>query len=73
MDYLESTKKAYNSNATQYIEKFKLFLDYDTYFEIQNFIKLLKGKNILDIGCGPGFQTKYLTEKGFNTTGIDNS
>lgn len=30
-----------------------------------------QGASILDVGCGPGIQTSYLTKKGFKVTGID--
>lgn len=32
---------------------------------------LLKGANILDVGCAGGFKTNYIKEKGFNVEGID--
>ena len=33
--------------------------------------KLSNGDKILDVGCGPGQFTKYMTGKGFQVTGID--
>lgn len=38
---------------------------------IDFFIQNLKGKKILDIGCGTGRESKYFSEHGFDTTGID--
>lgn len=36
------------------------------------FISLLPSNaHILDVGCGAGHKTKYLTEKGFKVTGVD--
>jgi 2-polyprenyl-3-methyl-5-hydroxy-6-metoxy-1,4-benzoquinol methylase len=36
------------------------------------FISLLpKGATILDIGCGAGMKSKYLSDKGFKVTGMD--
>ncbi len=32
---------------------------------------LASGASILDVGCGPGHQAKYLIEHGFKVTGID--
>jgi 2-polyprenyl-3-methyl-5-hydroxy-6-metoxy-1,4-benzoquinol methylase len=32
-----------------------------------------KGKNILDLGCGPGVITSALAENGYNLTGVDGS
>lgn len=40
--------------------------------DTDKFCSLLKaGSTILDIGCGAGFKTKYLTDKGFRITGLD--
>ena len=36
-------------------------------------IHSLQNKNVLDIGCGSGFYTKYALEKGANVTAIDAS
>lgn len=36
------------------------------------FLSLLsKGANILDVGCGSGYKSKYMFDKGFNVEGID--
>mgnify|MGYP000641173120 CR=1 FL=1 len=35
------------------------------------FIENLKGKKVLDLGCGPGRDAKYLSEKGFSVVGVD--
>lgn len=39
--------------------------------KIDRFISLLSGKKVLDVGCGPGHDTNYLTERGFECLGID--
>ncbi|VTR23236.1 Trans-aconitate 2-methyltransferase [Serratia fonticola] len=33
--------------------------------------QLPAGARILDLGCGPGFYTRMLTERGFRCTGVD--
>jgi len=38
---------------------------------IDEFIKNLNGKNILDVGCGTGRDVKYFLEQGLNPIGID--
>lgn len=38
---------------------------------LNHFIRLLPGKKIIDVGCGPGHDTNYLTRQGFNCLGID--
>jgi len=35
------------------------------------FIENLKGKKILDVGCGHGRDARYLSERGFEVVGID--
>lgn len=35
------------------------------------FIQNLKGKSVLDVGCGPGRDAKYFSEKGSDVVGID--
>ncbi|MEM5804347.1 MAG: class I SAM-dependent methyltransferase [Candidatus Aenigmatarchaeota archaeon] len=41
--------------------------------ELKFFRSRLKGKNVLDIGCGPGQDCKWLTEHGCRAIGIDAS
>jgi len=38
---------------------------------LAEYIGLLKGKDILDVGCAGGRDSKYFSDKGFNVTGID--
>lgn len=39
--------------------------------EIDEFIKLLSGKKVLDVACGPGHDVSYLNKKGLDCIGID--
>ena len=39
---------------------------------VDKYLSFLKaGASILDVGCGAGIKSKYLTNKGFDVTGID--
>lgn len=40
---------------------------------ITNYVKLNRGAQVLDVGCGPGKWMKFFVEKGYVTTGIDSS
>jgi SAM-dependent methyltransferase len=39
--------------------------------ELESFISLLKGVNVLDAGCGPGRDTHYFLQRGLRVIGID--
>lgn len=62
-------KDDYNAIAEIYADCYGK-IDYcKTY--IDNFVSMLSGKRILDIGCGAGQITDYLAQKGFDVIGID--
>lgn len=62
---------SYDAGAKKYCEYWSVphaFTEVDR----QKFCELLSSKSrILDIGCGPGNDTTYFVEKGFNVVGID--
>ncbi len=65
----EKTIETYRKHAREYTAKYldpKVMSKERTYFMEQ-----LKGKVILDIGCGPGRDAKAFSEKGYHVTGID--
>ena len=62
-------KDDYNAIADTFA-KFYSDIDYcKTY--VDEFIERLAGKKVLDMGCGAGQITNYLTQKGINAIGID--
>jgi ubiquinone/menaquinone biosynthesis C-methylase UbiE len=66
---IKKTIIACNKTAQEYANA---HLDINTIKElIDEFIKNLKGKNILDAGCGLGRDVKYFLEQGLNPIGID--
>src|SRR3989344_3305748 len=61
--------KTYAKVATEYARRRK-----DSQFwikEYQIFKKLLKGKKILDVGCGTGHEASYFLKDEFDYFGID--
>jgi len=67
---MTQTKESYNHSALRYQARFE---SYETYREqIAKFIVLLPEKaKVLDIGCGPGINSRTFLDHGFNVTGID--
>jgi SAM-dependent methyltransferase len=57
-EYEQRTKNAY----TKYLQPF-----------VDSFLSQLKGKRIVDLGCGPGRDLAYFTSKGYDAYGIDGS
>lgn len=69
-DYNLDTAKSYDENIKYYADKFdSLFENYKNLAD--EFIKLINGKRILDIGCGTGCALKYFKEKNLSPIGID--
>jgi len=71
----EDEKKFYN-NKKDISSRSKFDLESESFFKLANlkFKELLgyvKGKKILDVGCGRGSLSFYLAEKGANVIGID--
>lgn len=68
-DVVEKTRKTYEEIAGDF---FKIHSEIAEVKEMSDlFIQGLKGKKILDIGCGPGRDSKYFSEAGLEVTGID--
>lgn len=66
--YTQKIIEFYNKNSGVYIKNGSVVLKN----KINKFIKLLPGKKILDVACGPGHDTNYLTTKGgLDCIGID--
>lgn len=70
-DYKSKTMEAYNRNAKEIAEKFTKLMDVHRRREFQRFIELLKGKKILDLGCGGGDHAVYFKEQGLDVIAID--
>lgn len=70
MNLEKHTKKMYNKFGEEYQDK----RYYNQYVEIPNMLKTvknIKGKKLLDIGCGAGVHIKSYSKKGAKCSGID--
>ena len=67
---VNKTLDYYNQNADSFIQGTVLV----NFKETQDkFLQLLKGRKILDFGCGSGRDTKYFLASGFDVTATDGS
>ena len=67
-DKLKEAIRVYNKIAKIYSERnYGKILQ----FQLLRFGSLLKGKKVLDAGCGPGRDVEYLMSEGYEVTGID--
>jgi len=62
------TLEAYNKHAKRYCE---LTFDSVSQYQLTEFVSLLPGRKILDVGCGSGRDTQYFAEDGFEAVGVD--
>lgn len=74
MNYTNKEKRKivqndYNAIADIYANHYNN-IDYCRTY-IDEFVAGLSGKDVLDVGCGAGQITDYLTQKGFNVIGLD--
>lgn len=74
MNYTNKEKRKivqndYNAIADIYAKRYGK-IDYCKIY-IDEFVASLSGKDVLDVGCGAGQITDYLTQKGLNVIGLD--
>lgn len=64
------TLEYYNQNAETFVSH---TVDVDFTVTQNKFLSMLKGKKILDFGCGSGRDTKYFLDAGYDVAAIDGS
>ncbi len=70
-DYKRANLESYNRNARVFSEYFKGLLDLERRHEFKEFVGLLKGNKILDLGCGGGDHALWFESQSLDTIGID--
>lgn len=66
MDKCEQAVSIYNKFADKY------YNEYGVSSYIDDFVNLVeRNGKVLDVGCGPGKDSNYITSKGFDVVGID--
>ena len=71
MSYKLENKKAYNLYARKFEEKFKQHFEENVRKEADLFLAHLPGKEIIDVGSGPGNHALYFKEKGGKVLCVD--
>ncbi|MGH3346879.1 MAG: class I SAM-dependent methyltransferase [Nocardioides sp.] len=74
--WLSDTRSSYDTDASGYAEKVRGLLDGSPYLRasLALFAELVRdagGGPVADVGCGPGYVTRYLHDLGVDAFGID--
>lgn len=74
--WLSDTRTSYDADATGYAEVVRGLLDANPYLRasLSVFAELARdaaGGPVVDVGCGPGYVTRYLHDLGVDAFGID--
>ena len=73
MNYKEETQRTYNQYAEEFEKKFAKQFEKRVKKEAGIFLNFLEGKNIVDLGSGPGIHAAYFQEKCLNVLAVDSS
>jgi len=71
MDYKNVNRKVYDRHARRFAEDTKNYLKEHIQAEAESFIANLPGKDILDLGSGPGRDSAFFRERGLNPLCFD--
>ncbi len=72
-DYKQHNTHAYNLYSKIYDQKFKVFFMERVKKVADIFLKEIKGKKIVDLGCGPGNHAEYFQKHGLDVLCVDSA
>lgn len=70
-EYKRITADSYNRHAASHAKRFEGLFDLQRRDEFKLFMQCLKGRRVLDLGCGAGEHAAYFAGKGLDVTAID--
>lgn len=71
MDYKDANREMYDRHAREFLESTAGYLNAHIIKDAEAFLANLNGKDILDVGSGPGRDSAFFKEKGFEPTCLD--
>lgn len=70
-DYKKTTIDSYDKGAIDFAKRFEVVFNLAKESSFDQFVSLLPGKRVLDLGCGSGEHALYLQNLGCTVTAID--
>ncbi len=70
-DHLDATVETYDRHADDYVERHADRSPIEPL--VERFCERTGGGRVLDVGCGPGWETETFDERGFDVVGLDRS
>jgi SAM-dependent methyltransferase len=72
-DFLRDTRASYDAVAADYTRQFRDELSANPWNQavLATFAEAVQGGRVLEVGCGPGRVTAYLSELGLDVSGVD--
>ncbi len=70
-DYKKANQEAYDSIAQEFEQKTSGYLRKHLILDARSFLNLLSGKRILDLGSGPGRDSLFFQQQGFDPLCLD--
>ncbi|MBI4148360.1 methyltransferase domain-containing protein [Candidatus Woesearchaeota archaeon] len=73
MDEKQETRLAYEQYADVFEQKAASYLERYIKDDANQFLSLLPGRRVLDVGCGPGRDLEFFSRSGMAAVGVDNA